>query len=151
MEREEDGKKTKDDPFRLLEMINRGKTDITAAFDFMPFTENDVLTVEYTSKSIFMLLKNGTVITWRISNQGGVKKFYDAKNTLRLPQQVKFPVTVVDVVCGREHCLAKGRNNKIYSWGSNSYGQLGLIGFPTNPNSEKGEPSEITALSVRKE
>lgn len=145
----EEGKKTKEDPFRLLEMISRGKAEITGAFDYMPFAENDVLTVENTSKSIFMLLKNGTVISLKISNQGGFKKYNENKNNFGIPQQVKFTVSVVDVVCGKDHCLAKGKNNKIYSWGSNSYGQLGLIGFPTNPNSEKGEPSEILALSVK--
>jgi alpha-tubulin suppressor-like RCC1 family protein len=148
--KDEEKRKAKEDPFKIHEMIARGRGDTQGAYEFAPFTENDILTVESTKKSIFVLLKNGTVFSWKIVGLNGNKKFFDQqKSSKKIPVPLKFSVAVVDIVCGKEHCLAKGRNNKIYSWGSNAYGQLGLIGFPTYPNSEKGEPSEINALNVR--
>jgi E3 ubiquitin-protein ligase HERC4 len=35
-------------------------------------------------------------------------------------------VHVVDIVVGNEHCLALADDGKVWAWGNNSHGQLGL-------------------------
>ena len=142
------GNKDNKDPYGMLEMVSRGRGDVLSVFLFSPFNENEILTVEHTNKSMYILLKTGTLISWKAETQSANKRILEQKSKTRIPIQVKFQTSVIDIVCGRDHCIAKGHNNKIYSWGSNSFGQLGLTGFPMNPNSEKGEPTEISSLSV---
>lgn len=39
-----------------------------------------------------------------------------------------FPSFLVSIACGRSHVLALDRDGRVYSWGKNEFGQLGLGG-----------------------
>lgn len=88
------------------------------------FKNNDILTIESTKKNIFFLLKNGEIIFYEIDKRG--RLVYSENVSKLIPDKLNLKTKLVDLVCGKFHCLAKGINNKIYSWGSNSHGQLGL-------------------------
>ena len=124
-------------------------------FLYKPFADNDVLTACCTEKTCFMLLRNGILLSWgepcctlgRIKDESSQESSYN-------PFPVKFfnsPTKIVDIACGFNHCLARGINYKVFSWGSNSHGQvtlciyikLGLNDFPQSQTSEKEELNEI--------
>lgn len=51
------------------------------------------------------------------------------------PRIVELQEEIIDIKCGRKHCLALGNNN-LYSWGYNDFGQLGnteLFGYNETP------------------
>jgi hypothetical protein len=87
------------------------------------FEKNHVLTVQLTKTNLFILLKNGIVLSCDLDSKKKEKHLYKEKG---LPQEIKVHTKLIDLVCGKAHCLARGFDNKIYAWGSNSYGQLGL-------------------------
>jgi alpha-tubulin suppressor-like RCC1 family protein len=116
-------------------------------FQYSPFKENDILSVIYNSFCITVLLRNGTCISWGLNRSTLGRRCHDADIDSFLPYPIKFPTKIVDIACGRSHCLARGANFKTYSWGLNNYGQLGLSGFPMTLGSEKDEPVEIQTFS----
>lgn len=136
------------DRYGILAIINSGKEEKTAAFAFNPYISNDILTMEYTNRTFYLLLKNGNVLSYGEDSTGKIVKADAKTEALYVPRPLKFSLKIVDISCGNEHCLIRGDNYKVYSWGSNSYGQLGLFGFPMNPNSEKEEPVEIAFFLV---
>lgn len=137
------------DSYGILKILQtKGRAEKSSAFNFCPFTDNSVLTVENTGKRVYLLLRNGSLIYWGSDTSSNKKKIYGSKNLNNIPQQIKCPTHIIDIACGREHCLAKGKNNKIYSWGVNTYGQLGLSGFPMNSYAIKDEPTEIPIFNV---
>jgi alpha-tubulin suppressor-like RCC1 family protein len=119
----------------------RIKGNNNIAFRYDPFTENDVLAITNTYKSVFILLKNGNIFTFNGENSD--------KNKLnsRVARPLKTPTKIIDLACGHDHCLARGSNYAVYSWGSNDSGQLGLSNFNAS-FSRKEEPTEISILST---
>lgn len=93
-------------------------------FDYDQFQNNDILTCSYTTVNVIMLLRNGTCISWGLNRATLGRRCMDANVDSYLPYPIKFPVRVVDIVCGRDHCLARGTDYKVYSWGFNNYGQV---------------------------
>jgi alpha-tubulin suppressor-like RCC1 family protein len=87
------------------------------------FENNSVLTVQFTKTTLFILLRNGIVLSYDLDTKKKDKRSYKERG---LPREIKTPSKLVDLVCGKEHCLARGIDNKVYAWGSNSNGQLGL-------------------------
>ena len=51
--------------------------------------------------------------------------------TLKKVNFSRVPVTekIVQLSCGMDHCIAKTSLRKVYTWGNNSYGQLGFGHF----------------------
>lgn len=90
------------------------------------------------------LTESGQVYTWGSNGQhsiwsrlGGRRHCLGRKKPEKLvqPLPIEFQEEIVDIKCGRSHCLALGVNN-LYSWGSNDYGQLGntdLFGYNETP------------------
>jgi len=93
-------------------------------FSYKPFADNDVLIISCTEKTSIMLLRNGVVLSWGEFGCTLGRKLGDSTNDSYTPMPVKFPTKIVDIACGNMHCLARGSNFKIYSWGSNSHGQV---------------------------
>ena len=115
-------------------------------FVYSQFHDNDVLHVVYTIENIIMLLRNGTCVTWGKNQATLGRKCEDSSMDSFLPFPLKISTKIVDLVCGRNHCLARGLNFKVYSWGINSCGQLGLSGLAIADTSEKDLPTEIQAF-----
>ena len=119
-------------------------------FSYLPFEENDVLTVGCTMSTVILLLRNGTLCSWGDKGNTLGRGISEALNDCYIPVQIKPRVTFVDLACGREHCIARSDNYRVFAWGSNAFGALGLMNFPTNFNSVKEEPSEIESFNKLK-
>jgi alpha-tubulin suppressor-like RCC1 family protein len=87
-------------------------------------SKNDVLTIKSTEFNVLLLLNTGTVISWGRNNAALGRQCLDANVDCFIPYPIKVPIPVVEIVCGVSHCLARGINFKVYSWGYNSYGQV---------------------------
>lgn len=116
--------------------------------DFSPFISNDILVIEATKNSIIILLKNGTVISIGEDSHTLGRKIIDLNDKLK-PNKILFKKPIVDISCGRDHCLAKSDEYRVYTWGNNFYGQLGLPNFPMTWESNKEEPTEIVYFSQK--
>jgi alpha-tubulin suppressor-like RCC1 family protein len=68
---------------------------------------------------------NGTLWSWGLNNFGqlGINYFGGSVSS---PMQVGFLNTWEQVSCGREHVMAVTTDKKLYVWGKNDSGQLGL-------------------------
>lgn len=98
-----------------------------------------ILCLEATASDIYILLKNGEII--KVNNKNS--KIEGAYKPNQFTYRIKMRTKVIDLSCGTEHSLARGRDRKVYSWGKNSFGQLG-IGKIT---SEIEEPAEVIGFS----
>ena len=119
-------------------------------FSFNPFYSTDspsILTLHHTSKAVYVLLKNGKVFKFSRENK---KLQTENIYTNKIPYEIKLNTKIMDLSCGIEHVLVRGRDCKIYSWGVNSYGQLGIENIKIGPNVEISEPTSITKLNERK-
>ena len=119
-------------------------------FSFNPYYSTDspsILTLHHTSKAVYVLLKNGKVFKFSRENK---KLLTENIYTNKIPYEIKLNTKIMDLSCGIEHVLVRGRDCKIYSWGVNSYGQLGIENIKIGPNVEISEPTSITKLNERK-
>uniref|UniRef100_UPI00398E325E probable E3 ubiquitin-protein ligase HERC6 isoform X2 n=1 Tax=Pristiophorus japonicus TaxID=55135 RepID=UPI00398E325E len=72
------------------------------------------------------LCENGSVFGWGAGTYGQLGNG-DCQRIVSRPRRVEgFRVPIVQITCGRYHSLALSRDSAVYSWGQNSYGQLGL-------------------------
>ena len=131
------------------DIIRNSQSDKVVSQEYTPFRDNDVLTVENTNDSILILLRNGNLLSWGEANPTLGRRHNDSNDTLK-PGLLKFKKKIVDISCGRDHCIAKSEEFKVYTWGNNSHGQLGLCSFPMNAGSSKEEPTEINTFSNQK-
>ena len=116
-------------------------------YDFNPYYNPRspfILTIEVSQKGMFILLRNGLII--KLSNEQ--RKIDSIYSNSKLNNMISIGTKIVDISCGIQHILARGRDCRIYSWGINSYGQLGLekLGL----NAEIVKPTEIELLSDKK-
>ena len=111
-------------------------------FKYIPFLENEILLFQQTEKRVLLLLKNGRVISFFPNENGNFLIRNDSTSFLK-PKIINFPIKVIDIACGDDHCLALGINGGVFSWGSNSQGQLVLPDVYVTDDSRKDEPSEI--------
>lgn len=118
------------DPWGINAHLIKLTSNIQSVLKYSPwntFNSPFILAIEFNKKEIHLLLKNGIVI--KIGSNNGkpsssqIEKMY---LTQEYPRQLIFPTKIIDISCGLEHTLAKGKDLKVYSWGSNFYGQLGL-------------------------
>jgi len=117
-DKDKDKEKDKEIPEEIIIPVSK---NILA---YKPFSENDVLTVCCTQKTVLMLLRNGTVFSWGELCGTLGRKLSDSTVDTFIPMPIKFPTNIVDLACGINHCLARGVNFKVYSWGNNSHGQV---------------------------
>jgi alpha-tubulin suppressor-like RCC1 family protein len=85
------------------------------------------------------------LIVWGLNNEGqlGIGENY-IRETLTNPKICKFKVRIKDISCGDNHSLFLTFDYRVYSMGSNTYGQLGL-GTPALTH--KSSPHLIEGLS----
>ena len=103
---------------------DRSEKEEGKVFSYLPFEENDVLTVGCTLKNVIVLLRNGSLCSWGDNGNTLGRKINEAKTECYIPFPIKPKVTFVDLACGREHCIARSDNYRVFSWGSNSMGQV---------------------------
>ncbi|XP_034459910.1 probable E3 ubiquitin-protein ligase HERC6 [Hippoglossus hippoglossus] len=71
---------------------------------------------------------SGDVFSWGAAENAQLGMLVDRKQTFIRPSRVPIPlrVPVIHVACGNVHSLALTKGGDVFSWGSNSHGQLGL-------------------------
>ncbi|XP_060043786.1 probable E3 ubiquitin-protein ligase HERC6 isoform X1 [Erinaceus europaeus] len=69
----------------------------------------------------------GRVFAWGAGSQGQLGTG-DTPEVIHTPLKIKFhsAVKIIQVSCGQYHSLALSEDSQVFSWGSNSHGQLGL-------------------------
>eukprot|EP01124_Arcella_intermedia_P017449 TRINITY_DN24204_c0_g1_i1.p1 TRINITY_DN24204_c0_g1~~TRINITY_DN24204_c0_g1_i1.p1 ORF type:complete len:431 (+),score=66.86 TRINITY_DN24204_c0_g1_i1:89-1381(+) len=74
------------------------------------------------------LLNDGTVYSWG-NNQSGKLGIGTTLDSTAVPQKIEFQGengNIVQVHCQAEHAMALSAYGRIYAWGSNKFGQLGV-------------------------
>ncbi len=107
-----------------MSIINFDSVKHRSIISYSPTDENSVLTVRSTEYNVLVLLNNGTVLSWGRNNAALGRQCVDANVDSFIPYPIKAPVAIVEIACGISHCMARGINFKVYSWGYNSYGQV---------------------------
>lgn len=123
------------------------KTKFNSIFEYKPYTkDNDqiILKIQENKKDIVILLRNGIVVILPFTEVNKKKSSKEFRQGI--PRELIIPTRIINISCGREHTLAKGRNFNVYSWGINTYGQLGLE-KPASSETEVFEPTPINFSS----
>jgi alpha-tubulin suppressor-like RCC1 family protein len=89
------------------------------------------------------LTHDGKIFSWGYNKIGQIG-IGQNKNNEWVPVEVKFmfPIHFVMISCGYHHSVALSSDGKVYSWGYNEYGQLGL-----GHNFNREIPSQINRLN----
>ncbi|CAD7926659.1 unnamed protein product [Amoebophrya sp. A120] len=88
-----------------------------------------------------VLRTDGVCVSWGESKQGCLGVGQETTTSID-PKTVRIPDRVVDIAQGGKHVLALTQAGKVYSWGHNEFGQLGVGDL-----SGKYTPKEVTGLS----
>ncbi|XP_025262596.1 RCC1 and BTB domain-containing protein 2 [Camponotus floridanus] len=89
--------------------------------------EKEIVHIACGSSFVMALSKDGKLYSWGVNVYGQLGINSTGDHPCDDPCLITSlrDVTIVKVVCGLEHSLALNSEGKIYSWGSNSKGQLG--------------------------
>ncbi|GMF49997.1 unnamed protein product [Phytophthora fragariaefolia] len=77
------------------------------------------------SNHVLALTVSGRVVAWGW-NASGQAAAPSSEKVVHVPAQVKMPVQVEQVVAGGKHSLAVDSGGRVWAWGSNDCGQLGI-------------------------
>lgn len=110
---------------------------------YNPHENNSVMWVDSTKTSVIALTNKGTLCSWGENKSSLGRRVIDSNMDCYTPMLIKCPNRIMDFNCGYNHVIALSVEGIVFSWGNNEFGQLGLIGFPIGPNSERDEPSEL--------
>ncbi|XP_062242183.1 probable E3 ubiquitin-protein ligase HERC6 [Platichthys flesus] len=88
----------------------------------------DVVTMACGQDHCLAVCASGDVFSWGAAENAKLGMLLDPKQTHIRPSRVPIPlrVPVIHVACGNVHSLALTKGGDVFSWGSNSHGQLGL-------------------------
>ena len=109
-----------------------------------------------TGKNFAILLSSNGICYGLGSNQFGELGLKDIKyceNPQEISNLTLFNERIIQVKCGFKHTICLSINGKVYSWGNNTYGQLGHINIGNNLPSyinieEKGERIKIIQITA---
>ncbi|XP_039591074.1 probable E3 ubiquitin-protein ligase HERC4 isoform X2 [Polypterus senegalus] len=87
----------------------------------------NIVTVSCGEAHTLALNGKGQVFAWGLASDGQLG-LSGAEECIRVPKNIKSlsEIQIVQVACGYYHSLALSKDSKIFSWGQNKYGQLGL-------------------------
>ncbi|CAN7938426.1 unnamed protein product [Ixodes hexagonus] len=107
---------------------------------------HEIRTVACGQDHSLALSEAGQVFSWGSNQYGQLGCGSDEDSRLR-PKVVKTlaAMHVVQIACGAIHCLALVNNGDLYSWGDNSYGQLGT-GSSTQ-GTKQSSPTRVLQLA----
>ena len=72
------------------------------------------------------LTKSGQVFAWGRNNYGQIGIGNNTNQMIPTKVTELEPNYIVSIACGSSHSLALSSNQEIFSWGNNSFGQLGI-------------------------
>ena len=67
--------------------------------------------------------EDGYLYSFGLNNNGQLGLGHT--NTCNYPHKISNLTNIEFVICSHYHIICKSYNNKYYSWGDNTYGQLG--------------------------
>lgn len=111
---------------------------------FLPFSlQMPVLKIACGDAFTVAVTKDGALLSWGAGECGQLGTGRCTKR--ELPQQVALPTNtkVVDVACGAAHVVALASSSKVWVWGMNKRGQLGVDDTKT-----RHEPTEMTESAL---
>ena len=88
--------------------------------------------------------KEGDIYTWGQSTQGQLGIGKVEQKYLSIPEMVSLPTQVLKISCGAGHVMALTVDYKVYTWGCNVLGQLGLGDTQT-----RNSPNLVNSLLER--
>ena len=109
-----------------------------------------------TGKNFSILLSTSGICYGLGSNQLG-ELGLEGNNFYEVPEEIinlsKFNERIIQVRCGFKHVVCVSRSGRVYTWGNNSFGQLGHLNNGNNlPNiiniDQKGERIKIIQVSA---
>ena len=89
----------------------------------------------------FVLLADGTVLGWGQNSHGELGIGSQALNTFQ-PQLLSSLPSVQALAAGFSHELALSRDGRVFAWGVNSFGQLGV-----GDDVDRFQPTEVPGLT----
>ncbi|KXJ19610.1 ultraviolet-B receptor UVR8 [Exaiptasia diaphana] len=103
--------------------------------------DKDVVEVACNDLHSAVVCNNGQLLTW---GKGGPWLGYDCLSKETSPRLVQGldDIKVVQVSCGLKHTLVCSKNGKVFSFGNNDYGQLGVSDIAST-----AKPVCVSALS----
>lgn len=106
-----------------------------------------VVQVAVGAKHALLLTDEGIVYSWGSANNYGQLGRTTGEDVTS--RQTPLPIVenfrdnakgsievIVQIACGLNHCLALSQSGKLYAWGNNKAGQLGLEGWALGPKNE---------------
>ncbi|XP_060103050.1 probable E3 ubiquitin-protein ligase HERC6 [Heteronotia binoei] len=89
------------------------------------------------------ICSNGRVFSWGAGTSGQLGTG-ELKDRL-IPKKIELLSTcrIIQVACGHYHSIALSNDGRVFSWGQNVYGQLGI----GKEDSSHGQPQHVSALS----
>lgn len=97
------------------------------------------------------LLANGTVLGWGLNSGGTLGGCATAGSCqpVAIPRPIAGLTNVVDIAAGRDHGVALKADGTVWTWGSNTFGQLGRGSFDDldedDPNRPVHTPAAVCA------
>ena len=70
------------------------------------------------------MTQDGEVFSWGLGKFGALG--HGTTNDIDQPKRIDGLSGIVDVKCGNDYTFVKDKNGKLYAFGDNSYGQLGI-------------------------
>ncbi|XP_036402620.1 probable E3 ubiquitin-protein ligase HERC4 isoform X1 [Megalops cyprinoides] len=118
---------------------SRKKPEQVAALD-----AQNIVGVSCGEAHTLALNDKGQVFAWGLGSDGQLG-LPNVEDCTRVPRNIKSlsDVQIAQVACGYRHSHALSRGGKIYSWGQNKYGQLGLGNNGKNVTSPHIIPSLV--------
>jgi uncharacterized repeat protein (TIGR02543 family) len=115
--------------------------DITNELDFSP--EEQILKIETAQQSVYVITSLGRILTWGANSLGELGNGTNAQQTTYTDIQSQFQFQpneqLVDIKAGFSHVVAYTNLNRVFTWGSNFYGQLGI-----DSHTDTFSPQDIT-------
>eukprot|EP00873_Tetraselmis_striata_P034317 jgi/Tetstr1/454581/TSEL_041476.t1 len=76
----------------------------------------------------------GEVFTWGLNEAGQLGKGDFSSSAVEVPQRIHIDAHIVEVSVGYAHMLALSADGRVYAWGRNFYGQLGVGDHKDKPS-----------------
>ncbi|KAI7904222.1 regulator of chromosome condensation 1/beta-lactamase-inhibitor protein II [Cokeromyces recurvatus] len=124
---------------RWNELGSLSSTDKWTEIRHAVFDNQQIVSIACGWRHCIALDAEGTVYGWGWGRHGQLGPGARDKKDIRAIQRITMPQPIVQAACGHLHTLLRGKDGRVYSFGSNKYGQLG-----TDDTAE-----DISTLSVK--
>lgn len=110
-------------------MLGGGATSLSYAFTPVKIKNiNNVRTIFPTGSTIFAITEDGTVWAWGMVDGGGLGNGSPTHSREYTPKQLNNIENIKSIINGSEHSFAIAEDGRVYGWGYNQEGQVGIEG-----------------------